>query len=99
MKCTTADCGKDVSTVGEVRGCAKCQANGTAAAVHAAFLNTDSIEKLVSQADPGAFPFESEPLAAPVVERSAEHERKIKVTPKRSISVKKRASKTVRKHG
>lgn len=51
-------CKLDISTVGEVRGCSLCQRDGTSAAVHAKYSNEDKVEKLVAEANPGAFPFQ-----------------------------------------
>lgn len=55
MKCN--NCTAEPVTVGEVRSCSLCQRNGTAGAVHAKFQNHDSVEDLVADANPGAFPF------------------------------------------
>lgn len=55
LRCT--NCSADINNVGEVRGCGTCQRNGTAGGVHSKFQNGDSVEALVADANPGAFPF------------------------------------------
>lgn len=66
MSLRCANCNNDVNNVGEVRQCGTCQRNGTAGGVHSKFQNHDSVEALVADANPGAFPF------APVEEQVPE---------------------------
>ena len=64
MSLRCANCNNDVNNVGEVRGCGTCQRNGTAGSVHSKFKNHDSVEALVADANPGAFPFAPSPEQA-----------------------------------